>query len=81
MKELGYLQSNGDHTLFLKDHDGKVSILLVYGDDIIITGNDEFGVSSLSSELAKAFEIKPLGRLRYFLGIEVAYSPQGVLIS
>ena len=50
-------------------------------DDIIITGNDEFGVSFLSSELAKAFEIKPLGRLRYFLGIEVAYSPQGIFLS
>ena len=74
MKELRYLQSNGDHTLFMKHHDGKISILLVYMDDIIITGNDEFGVSSLSSELAKAFEIEPLGRLRYFLGIEVAYS-------
>ena len=81
MKELGYLQSNGDHTLFRKHHGGKVTILLVYVDDIIITGNDEFGVSFLSSELAKAFEIKPLGRLRYFLGIEVAYSPQGIFIS
>ena len=81
MNELGYLQSNGDHTLLRKHHDGKVTILLVYVDDIIITGNDEFGVSFLSSELAKAFEIKPLGRLRYFLGIEVAYSPQGIFIS
>ena len=81
MKELGHLQSNGDHTLFLKHHDGKVSILLVYVENIIITGNDEFGVSSLSSKLAKAVEIRPLGRLRYFLGIEVAYSPQGIFIS
>ena len=81
MKELGYLQSNGDHTLFWKHHDGKVSILLVYVENIIITWNGEFGFSFLSSMLAKAFEIKPLGRLKYFLGIDVAYSPQVIFIS
>ena len=44
MKNMGYKQSQGNHTLFIKDKDsdsGEVTTLLVYVDDIIMTGNDE----------------------------------------
>ena len=42
MKEYGYKQSQGDHTLFIKHSAaGGVTALLVYVDDIIVTGNDE----------------------------------------
>ena len=42
MKEFGYRQSQGDHTLFIKHSvAGGVTTLLVYVDDIIVTGNDE----------------------------------------
>ncbi|RDX80701.1 hypothetical protein CR513_38719, partial [Mucuna pruriens] len=65
MISLGYRQSQGDHTLFIKhSHDGKITLLLVYVDDMI---------------LATQFEIKELGKRKYFLGIEVAYSKQGKL--
>ena len=42
MVSLGYRQSQGDHTLFIKHSQiGKLTLLLVYVDDIIITGDDE----------------------------------------
>ena len=42
MVSLGYRQSQGDHTLFIKhSQNGKLTILLVYVDDMIITGGDE----------------------------------------
>lgn len=55
--------------------------MLVYVDDIIVTGNDEREKQRLKQNLIKEFEIKELGKLRYFLGIEVSYSKQGIFIS
>ncbi|PKU79659.1 Retrovirus-related Pol polyprotein from transposon TNT 1-94 [Dendrobium catenatum] len=78
----GYQQSQGDHTLFFKHSDsGGVTILLVYVDDIILTGSNEEEKASLRKNLAKEFDIKELGRLKYFLGIEVAHSSKGIFIS
>ena len=82
MLKLGYDQSDGDHTLFVKANtNGKVAALLVYVDDIIITGDDEVEIQRLSQKLCEHFEIKSLGLLRYFLGIEFAYSHEGIFIS
>lgn len=50
----------------------KITILAVYVDDFIITGDDE-EITKLKECLSQAFEVKDLGKLKYFLGIEVAY--------
>ncbi|PNY08644.1 hypothetical protein L195_g005174 [Trifolium pratense] len=55
--------------------------LLVYVDDIIITGNDEVGIQRLKQHLSLHFKTKDLGPLKYFLGIEVAQSKTGVAIT
>ena len=61
--------------MFIKHLDSKgVTTLLVYIDDVIITRNDELERHTLRQCLAKEFEVKELGKLKYFLGIEVAYS-------
>src|SRR4030066_581160 len=79
---LGFKQSQGDHTLFVKHSEsGGVTMLLVYVDDIIVTGDDEEEQELLAQHLAKEFEIKTLGKLKYFLGIEVAHSKKGIFIS
>ncbi|RVW17568.1 Retrovirus-related Pol polyprotein from transposon RE1 [Vitis vinifera] len=82
MKESRYKQSQGEHTLFIKHSAaGEVIALLVYVDDIIVTGNDEREKHEVKQRLATKFEIKELGKLKYFLGIEVTYSTQGIFIS
>jgi len=48
---------------------------------MIITGDDETEKQNLRERLDAQFEMKDLGKLKYFLGIEVAYSRQGIFIS
>ena len=40
MRAFGYRQSNSDHTLFLNKHHGKITTLIIYVDDMVVTGND-----------------------------------------
>ena len=70
-------------TLYFVKHSvsGEVTVLLVYVDDIIVTGDDKREQQELSQCLATEFEIKTLGRLKYFLGIEVVHSKKGIFIS
>ena len=76
--KLGYKQSQWDHTLFIRHFvAGKIIVLLVYLDDILMIRDDLEGMESLIKE----FEIKELGKLKYFLGIEVVHSQQGIFIS
>ncbi|RVW57141.1 Ubiquitin carboxyl-terminal hydrolase 5 [Vitis vinifera] len=56
-----------------------VIALIVY-DDIIVTGNDMEEREALRNNLAQEFEIKELGRLNYFLSIEVARSTGGIFV-
>ena len=74
MRKKGFKQSNSDHTLFLKNKDGKITALIIYVDDMIITGDDNEEILELQKHLASEFEMKSLGGLNYFLGIEVARS-------
>ena len=74
MRKHGFKQSNSDHTLFLKHRDEKITALIIYVDDMIITGNDDEEIADLQKYLESEFEIKNLGGLKYFLGIEVTRS-------
>ncbi|RDY07539.1 putative mitochondrial protein, partial [Mucuna pruriens] len=77
----GYKQSQGDHTLFIKHSpNGKLTPLLVYVDDMIVTGDDEIKKLTLKENLATQFEME-LRKLKYFFGINVAYYKQGIFIS
>lgn len=53
-------------------------ILVIYVDDIVITGSDYAGISSLKSFLHTKFHIKDLGHLKYFLRVEVSRSNKGI---
>ena len=81
MKKYALQQSNLDHTLFLKHQKGKVTTLIIYVDDMIITGDDLEEITRLQRQLAAGFEMKNLRGLKYFMGIEVARSKRGIFLS
>ena len=56
-------------------------MLIVYVDDIILTSDDSLELEKLKKTLTREFEIKDLGPLRYFFGMEFARSKKGIFIS
>ena len=74
-------RSHSDHLVFYRMTKRGRTILIVYFDDIIITGNDTQNIEELKTFLQGQFHTKDLGQLRYFLGIEVARSKEGISLS
>ncbi|GJT35936.1 putative RNA-directed DNA polymerase [Tanacetum coccineum] len=79
--EHGFKQSKSDYSLFTKSEKGSFIVLLVYVDDIIVTGNNVNSIESFKKFLKTKFQIKDLGKLKYFLGIEVVDTNKGVCLS
>ena len=81
MTTFGYKQSNSYHTLFLKRRREKITALIVYVDDMIVTRNDIEEIKALKEYLSKEFEMKDLSSLKYFLRIEVSRSGNGIFLT
>lgn len=81
MINMDYRQDNSDHTQFIKQDGEKSSILLVYVDDMVITGNDGKQITKLKRRLSEEFDIKDLGKLRYFFGVKFARSKGSLVMS
>ncbi|CAL1403572.1 unnamed protein product [Linum trigynum] len=79
--DLGFQQSLNDPSLFTKVSLTSIVVLLLYVDDMVITGSDPTGIDQLKDGLKQAFSIKDLGNLSYFLGLEVSRNDQGILLS
>lgn len=55
--------------------------MLIYVDDISVTGSSQKAIAALLQDLKKDFALKDLGELHYFLGIEVSQGKDGILLS
>ncbi|XP_019246410.1 PREDICTED: uncharacterized protein LOC109226062 [Nicotiana attenuata] len=77
----GYVYSLNDYSLFYKKTEYSTIYIVVYVDDVIVTGTDLSEIVQLKHFLHDQFKIKDLGRLHYFLGLEVLYTADGVIIS
>ena len=58
-----------------------IVVLLVYVDDIVITGSDFALLGQLKTHLSESFHMKDLGSLTCFLGLEVHHSPSGISLN
>lgn len=72
MKNFCYKQSNLDHTLFSNHRRDKITSLIIYVDDMVVTSDDSKEISNLQLYLASKFEMKQLGDFKYFLANGVA---------
>lgn len=77
----GFTNSIADASLFIYNKNGVLLYILVYVDDIILTGNNQHHLNLFITLLSNRFSLKDLGTLSYFLGIEAHYSPKGLLLT
>ncbi|KAK6160582.1 hypothetical protein DH2020_003963 [Rehmannia glutinosa] len=70
-----------DTTLFVFHSAGKVLLVLVYVDDILITGDDQTKITEVINTLDSRFSLKNLGEVSYFLGLEAHRIPSGILLN
>lgn len=77
LEKYGFKQTRSDYSLFIYMKNGINLRILVYVDDLIISGNSPTAIQSFKDYLSTCFHMKDLGFLKYFLGIEVARSPLG----
>jgi len=68
--ELGFTKSEADANLYHIVVKGKLLIILLYVDDLILTGDDQL-IVSCKEDLVREFEMKDMGLMHYFLGMEV----------
>jgi len=71
--------SKCDSSLFIKEDSSTILYVLVYVDDIIITGSSKDAIAALIQKLHSHFPLKDLGVLNFFLGVQVKYTQEGDL--
>ncbi|GAA0141278.1 transmembrane signal receptor [Lithospermum erythrorhizon] len=77
----GFKQSYHDNCLFTYTTNSCFLVLVVYVDDILLTGNSEQEMLAIKKVLHEKFTIKDLGVAKYFLDIEIAWSTHGMYLS
>jgi hypothetical protein len=77
----GFEKCPYEYTLFIKKtSQGTLLLVCLYVDDLIFTGNDETLFSYFKHSMMKEFDMTDLGRMQYFLGLEVLQRADGIFI-
>lgn len=80
LQTLGFHVTRSDASLFVYHHGDTTAYLLLYVDDIIPMASSTALLQQITLRLRDEFDIKDLGALHYFLGIEVAQRPNGFFL-
>lgn len=78
--DLGYKKAHADQSSFTHATSSSYTALLIYVDDIVLDGDSMLEITKIKLILDKHFGIKDLGLLKFFLGIEVVHSSQGITL-
>jgi hypothetical protein len=70
--------SDADHSLYVRKSDEGIVVITIYVDDLIVGGDNEKEVEHVKCLLKQKFDMKDLGELKFFLGIEVIRTPEGI---
>eukprot|EP00253_Pinus_taeda_P032468 PITA_32468 len=79
--ETGFSRCHSDNTVYTKKVGKSLIILVIYANDLILTGKDPNLINHVKSSLKNKFEMTELGHLHYFLGPQVVQSKEGISLS
>ncbi len=79
--EQGFFPSSYHFLLFIETNNVGTILILLYVDDIIITGDDIYGICALQHFLSHNFEMKDVGTLSYFHGLDVTLGADSYYLS
>jgi hypothetical protein len=80
LMSLGFTKSKADSNLYFKVMNNELVILLLYVDDLFLTGEEKL-ITKCKKRLASEFEMKDLSLMHYFLGLEVWQSPKRIFLN
>lgn len=78
---MGFKKVVSDASLFIKRTSCYVVFVLVYVDDILVTGSDSVALQACIHDLDKNFALKTFGSVNYFLGFEVFRNSTGLYLT
>jgi hypothetical protein len=79
--DIGFSRCHSDPNVYTKKVGSHLIILVLYVDDLILTGSDSKLLNHVKTSLKKKFEMTDLGFLHYFLGLQVLQTNEGIFLS
>ena len=79
--DTGFSRCHSDPNVYTKKVGNHLIILVLYVDDLILTGSDPNLITHVKSSLKQNFEMSDLGHLHYFLGLQVLQTKEGIFLS
>jgi hypothetical protein len=78
--KLGFTRSTSEHAVYLRGHGERRLIVGVYVDDLVITGGNQQDIYKFKQEMKSTFQMSDLGLSKYYLGLEVMQSKEGITV-
>ncbi|KAG7584165.1 GAG-pre-integrase domain [Arabidopsis suecica] len=79
--EKGYNRGSVDKTLFILEENKEIMMVQIYVDDIIFGSTSQKLVDQFIENMTREFEMSLVGELKYFLGLQIVQSDEGIYIS
>ena len=73
--------ADADHSLYVRENESGIVVICIYVDDLIVGGDNVATIEHVKTLLKQEFDMKDLGELRYFLGIEIIRTEEGIWLS
>lgn len=71
LENMGFVRCHYEHAVYSKREDGELMVVSVYVNDLLVTGTSVTHIERFEEQMSSRFEMSNLGKLTYYLGIEV----------